>query len=129
MVMLQADGASPLLQQVATLLQERIARGTSVPEQRLPSEAELGAEYRVSRITVRKAAGTLANENLVVRSQERGTFVAERLRPHDISGLAGTIDSITVDGTAPCTRLFFAGPSSPRGCVPRNRCCTCGGST
>ncbi len=111
MVTLQADGASSLWQQMAALLRERIARGTLAPGQRLPSEAELGTEYRVSRITVRKAVGTMAEENLVVRSQGRGTFVAERLLRHDVSGLAGIIDSITVDGTAPRTRLVFAGPA------------------
>lgn len=122
MMTLQADGASSLWQQMAALLRERIARGTLAPGQRLPSEAELGTEYRVSRITVRKAVGTLAEENLVVRSQGRGTFVAERLLRHDVSGLAGIIDSITVDGTAPRTRLVFAGPAgAPPGIAARLR--------
>ena len=43
----------------------------------LPSEIQLGVEFGVSQGTVRKALDTLAAENLVVRRQGRGTFVAE----------------------------------------------------
>jgi len=109
---LRMEGASPLWQQLAAALRGRIARGELTPGQRLPSEAELGIAYNISRITVRKAIAALTEENAVVRSQGRGTFVAERAIRHDVSGLAGIIDSITVDGAAPRTRLVSLGPAS-----------------
>jgi|TARA_Y100001934_G_scaffold116290_1_gene142310 GntR family transcriptional regulator len=43
----------------------------------LPSEIQLGVEFGVSQGTARKALDTLAAENLVVRRQGLGTFVAE----------------------------------------------------
>jgi GntR family transcriptional regulator len=43
----------------------------------LPSEGQLAAEIGVSQGTVRKALDELAAENLLVRRQGRGTFVAE----------------------------------------------------
>jgi GntR family transcriptional regulator len=42
----------------------------------IPSETELAARFRVSQGTVRKAIDELATENLLVRRQGRGTFVA-----------------------------------------------------
>src|SRR5947207_8133831 len=42
----------------------------------IPSEIELAARYKVSQGTVRKAIDELATENLLVRRQGKGTFVA-----------------------------------------------------
>jgi GntR family transcriptional regulator len=42
----------------------------------IPSEVELAARFKVSQGTVRKAIDELAAENLVVRRQGKGTFVA-----------------------------------------------------
>ena len=42
----------------------------------IPSETELAARYKVSQGTVRKAIDELATENLLVRRQGKGTFVA-----------------------------------------------------
>ena len=44
--------------------------------QRLPSEAELCADYDVSRITVRRAVDELVEEGVLERRQGKGTFVA-----------------------------------------------------
>ncbi len=46
------------------------------PGEAIPSELELAARFRVSQGTVRKAIDELAAENLVVRRQGKGTFVA-----------------------------------------------------
>jgi GntR family transcriptional regulator len=46
------------------------------PGQPIPSEMELAARFKVSQGTVRKAIDEMAAENLVVRRQGKGTFVA-----------------------------------------------------
>ena len=46
------------------------------PGEAIPSEIELAARYGVSQGTVRKAIDALAADNLVVRRQGKGTFVA-----------------------------------------------------
>lgn len=46
------------------------------PGEAIPSEVELAARFKVSQGTVRKAIDELAAENLVVRRQGKGTFVA-----------------------------------------------------
>ncbi len=67
---------SPLYQQIKDLLTRSLQGGEWLPGQYIPSEMELAARYRVSQGTVRKAVDELATENLLVRRQGKGTFVA-----------------------------------------------------
>ena len=67
---------SPLYQQIKTLLLQSLQQGEWKPGEVIPSEMELAARFRVSQGTVRKAVDELAAENLLVRHQGRGTFVA-----------------------------------------------------
>lgn len=66
----------PLYQQVKELLVRRIVDGEWRPGDALPPEPALAEGYRVSQGTVRKALDELAKQNLVVRQQGKGTFVA-----------------------------------------------------
>ncbi|WP_375459080.1 GntR family transcriptional regulator [uncultured Enterovirga sp.] len=69
-------GFRPLYRQVKDILVDRIARGTWRGGEAIPSEFEIAAELATSQGTVRKALDEMAAENLVVRRQGRGTFVA-----------------------------------------------------
>lgn len=69
-------GFRPLYLQVKDLLMQRLATGAWRPGEALPSEFGLAAEFKVSQGTVRKALDELAAQNLVVRQQGKGTFVA-----------------------------------------------------
>jgi len=72
----------PLYRQVYGVLVRRIAEGTWRPAQSLPSEQALAAELGVSQGTVRKAMDALAAENLILRKQGKGSFVAEHTQEH-----------------------------------------------
>ncbi len=67
---------SPLYQQIKGLILQSLQSGEWKPGAAIPSEMDLAARYRVSQGTVRKAIDELAAENLVVRRQGKGTFVA-----------------------------------------------------
>jgi GntR family transcriptional regulator len=67
---------SPLYQQIKALITRSLQGGEWKPGEAIPSEVELAARYKVSQGTVRKAIDALADENLVVRRQGKGTFVA-----------------------------------------------------
>ena len=67
---------SPLYQQIKSLILQSLQAGEWKPGEPIPSEMDLAARFRVSQGTVRKAIDELAAENLVVRRQGKGTFVA-----------------------------------------------------
>ena len=71
-----APAFSPLYQQIKGLILQSLQSGEWKPGEVIPSEMELAARYRVSQGTVRKAINELASNNLLIRKQGKGTFVA-----------------------------------------------------
>lgn len=71
----------PLYKQIKSLLVQRLNQGEWKPGEPIPSEMELAARFQVSQGTVRKAVDELAAENLLVRRQGKGTFVATHQEP------------------------------------------------
>lgn len=67
---------SPLYQQIKGLILQSLEAGEWRPGELIPSEMELAGRFKVSQGTVRKAIDELAAENLVMRRQGKGTFVA-----------------------------------------------------
>lgn len=67
---------SPLYQQIKALITQSLQSGEWKPGELIPSEMELASRFKVSQGTVRKAIDELSAENLVVRRQGKGTFVA-----------------------------------------------------
>lgn len=66
----------PLYLQIKELLTKSLATLEWGPGETIPSELELAARFGVSQGTVRKAVDALAADNLLVRRQGKGTFVA-----------------------------------------------------
>lgn len=71
----------PLYQQVKDAVIGKLIGGDWRPGDKLPSEFRLAAEYGVSQGTVRKALDELTAQNVLIRRQGRGTFVATHT-PH-----------------------------------------------
>ena len=72
---------SPLYRQIKTLMLDALQAGEWAPGQLVPGEQELALRFGVSQGTVRKAVDELAAENLLVRKQGKGTFVASHSDP------------------------------------------------
>lgn len=68
----------PLYSQVRVWILEQINKGVWKPEDLLPSERELAEQFQISRMTVRQAITLLVNENVLLRKQGSGTYVAEK---------------------------------------------------
>jgi GntR family transcriptional regulator len=72
---------SPLYRQIKDLLVKSLEAGEWNPGEAIPSEAELAARFSVSQGTVRKAIDEMSAENMLVRRQGKGTFVATHNDP------------------------------------------------
>jgi multiple sugar transport system substrate-binding protein len=65
----------PVYFQLKNLLLEEILAGRFASGERLPTEQELCARYRISRNPVNRALTELADEGVIVRYRKRGSFV------------------------------------------------------
>jgi GntR family phosphonate transport system transcriptional regulator len=77
------DGVA-LWRQIVGKLQGDIASGGLKPGTRLPTEAELSAQFGVNRHTVRRALEELSRDGLVRVEQGRGSFVAEDVLDYNV---------------------------------------------
>lgn len=83
--MISHKTAEPVYVQLSILLKKlAIQIG---PGGRLPSEAELVKQYKVSRSTVRHSIETLIDQGLLVRRQGKGTFVKTERIVHPLDYL------------------------------------------
>src|SRR4030095_15757730 len=72
---------SPLYRQIKELLLRSLDQGEWKPGEMIPSEIELAARFQGSQGTGRKEVAELAAENLLIRRQGKGTFVATHHEP------------------------------------------------
>ena len=71
--------AQPLYKQVQAAIREAISAHTLKPDDALPPERELSAQFDVSRITIRKAIAGLVNEGVLDTHHGSGTFVRSKV--------------------------------------------------
>jgi DNA-binding GntR family transcriptional regulator len=76
-VKINPDSAVPVYRQLAALIRERIESGDLAPGFPVPSESQLIGEFGISRDTVRRAMTVLRDENLIVTTAGKGSYVAE----------------------------------------------------
>jgi GntR family transcriptional regulator len=97
----------PYYAQLAAILRDAITEGLLTPGSALPSEAQLGASYQLSRTAVRQALGELAAEGLIRKEKGRGTFVrGPRRADLVVQELRGFYDELTERGYAIDTELL-----------------------
>ncbi|MCX7864471.1 MAG: GntR family transcriptional regulator [Novosphingobium sp.] len=71
-------GPVPLYYQLEQRLRARIIANEFVPGNPLPTEDQICSQYKVSRITVRRALESLQRQGLIERRRGVGSFVAEK---------------------------------------------------
>jgi len=90
--------AVPLYHQVYLILRENIQAMTYPAGTPLPSESMLCEEFKVSRITIKRAMRRLVADGLVNRQRGRGTFIADgatgQLKPDALDDLLQSVQAI-----------------------------------
>lgn len=74
---LKKNTPTPLYQQIEEYIRNSINEGKYLPDQKIPSEAELMKMFSVSRITVRGACSRLVEDGVLYRVKGKGTFVSD----------------------------------------------------
>jgi GntR family transcriptional regulator len=82
MSMVYSPAFNPLYRQIRGLILRSLESGEWRPGDIIPSESELSLRFGVSQGTIRKAIDEMAAENLLVRRQGKGTFVASHNDPN-----------------------------------------------
>ncbi|MDK2954315.1 MAG: GntR family transcriptional regulator, N-acetylglucosamine utilization regulator [Kosmotoga sp.] len=77
-------------------LKDRIIKG--VYTEQIPTEKELCKEFKVSRLTIRRALDELKREKLLIAKKGKGTFVAEQKVEEKLSSLAGFSEEAISEG-------------------------------
>jgi DNA-binding GntR family transcriptional regulator len=65
----------PAYMQIVRIMSEKISRGIFKPDDQLPPESKICADYKVSPMTVRRAVNILVDKGIVSTIQGKGTFV------------------------------------------------------
>lgn len=105
---LHADSASPLYRQMMQRIRADIAAGIYPANGRIPSEAELGVKYQVSRVTVRKALAELTSEGLLCRMQGKGTYVCAPRLKTSLRDVTSFHEACAMMGCIPGTKVISA---------------------
>ncbi|MDH3452690.1 MAG: GntR family transcriptional regulator [Gammaproteobacteria bacterium] len=104
--MLDPDSPVPLYRQLADELSAQISAGHLAAGDRIPSEHELVAHYRLGRPTVRQATEVLVRRRVLERRRGSGTYVSEAPPEVDLFSLGGTLASFERSGIRLQTRLL-----------------------
>ena len=136
MATLNRDLPIPLYHQLKTLILQEIETGRWQPDQQLPTEEQLSARFRVSKITVRQALRELANLGWVRREQGRGTFVQKpaleegprkltgftaEMRDHGLNATSQVLDKGVIPAPADVAAKLRIAPNDRVFCLRRLR--------
>ncbi|WP_020408525.1 phosphonate utilization transcriptional regulator PhnR [Hahella ganghwensis] len=76
------------------------------PGDKLPSEREIGEQFRLTRITVRQALQTLEAQGLIYRQNRRGWFVSPPAVAYNPAQRKSFIEYVSKQGLFPHTELI-----------------------
>ena len=110
---MEFESGRPRHEQISDWLREQIEEGTYGPDEKLPSEKELGQRFDVSRVTVRRALQTLENESYIYRRQGLGSFVQEQQATQGLVQLTDFAQDMAQAGLDASSRVLHHEPESP----------------
>lgn len=108
-------GGGPRYKQLVRHLGAAIRAGTLPPEAQLPPERALAELAEVSRVTIRKAIVSLADEGLLEQRHGSGTFVRQgpRKLEQSLSSLISFSENLRLRGQTPSSQVLESGFAMP----------------
>ncbi|HUW65157.1 MAG TPA: GntR family transcriptional regulator [Spirochaetia bacterium] len=102
------NSAIPAYYQLAKIFEESICQGELKPEEALPPEHNIAAQYEISRMTVRQAIAELVAAGLVYTMKGKGTYVAKPAIDNVAFELRDFYTEIRKRGLVPAINLLQA---------------------
>ena len=105
----------PIYIQIHDQIKAEVESGKWAIGDRLPSERDLSIQFGVSRMTLRQAIQTLADEGVLERKIGSGTYVAKKRVQETMTGTTSFSEIILAQGKVPTsktTAYFVTQPSS-----------------
>lgn len=105
----------PIYIQIHDKIKADIEKGVWTIGDRLPSERELAIQFNVSRMTLRQAIQTLADEGILERKIGSGTYVARKKVQEKMTGTTSFTEIMISQNRQPSSKTvsyFVAKPSS-----------------
>lgn len=97
----------PLYHQIYVVLRDRIISGQLEAGGYLQGEQDLARDFKVSRITAKRALNELAADGLVIRERGRGTrIVPRKQQPSVRTSLEGWLENISMMGVTTEARVL-----------------------
>ncbi|WMD21643.1 GntR family transcriptional regulator [Achromobacter seleniivolatilans] len=104
---LDRNAGAPLWTQFRDLVRGKILQGELAVGAKLPTEAEFGEQYGISRIVVREALADLVRNGLIYKIRGQGAFVSARERDEDfVSTVLGFSDEMARKGRTVRTQVL-----------------------
>ncbi|WP_071131129.1 GntR family transcriptional regulator [Enterococcus timonensis] len=110
-----AKGAVPVYIKIHDQLKNEIEKGLWQVGDRLPAERELAVRFKVSRMTLRQAIQTLADEGILERKVGSGTFVASEKVQEKMTGTTSFTEIMLSQNKKPSSKTiayYLTKPSS-----------------
>jgi GntR family transcriptional regulator len=117
---LNENSILPLYYQFKNLIKQKIKSGEWKVNERIPSEAELIAEYGVTHHTVIKALNDLTREGLIYAKKGKGRFVSPDKITEKLQILSSYTESLKERGIIPDIRVINKELISPEMFVARS---------
>lgn len=97
---------APIYLQIHNELKRQIESGKYLIGDKIPAERELALEFAVSRMTLRQAVQTLAEEGILERRIGDGTYVANRKVQEKMSGITSFTDLMAAQGKKASSKVI-----------------------
>lgn len=111
---LDRNSGSPLWAQFRDALRAQILGGEFAAGTKLPTEAQLGEQYGISRIVVREALADLVRNGLIYKIRGQGAFISARERDEDfVSTVLGFSDEMQRKGRTVRTQVLHQALREP----------------
>ncbi len=104
--MIDKAASTPLYLQIQNHIVARIRSGELPPGAQVPSEFELAAQMKVSRMTARKALDSLVSGGILYRQRGKGTYVATSVVDYNLTSMQSFSRTLQARGYDVTTRVL-----------------------